>query len=339
MREHVTCILFTCFILLGFGSETTLHAFDFFPSDEALDKYRQSWNPSTHGSLLIPVAETPPKGQLTLSGFAVGQIGDGQYHNTLTTHVSSSPVNTNSVVPGGLLSYGLTDHVSIGGGLSAIYWKATGPVSGPSSSGGLGDTSFFLTARTLVQDPETWQPSLSLYSRISLPTSRWAGTDPPPGGFEPFSVRPSTRFGALSFTEGLLVSKNFKPVRVTSALYYTYNTPGSELEGPMTAYPGDLLDARVSVEHVFDEKRGFGILLGGLVRQGLPYRLDGHDINVTPVNYSLVGISVGFEYRATPNLLAMAGCLFTVAGQNDVHAFYPGFSLKYSWDTGKSNSD
>jgi hypothetical protein len=294
MSEHVKCVLFTFFILIGIGSETTLHAFDFFPSDDALDKYRQSWNPSTHGSLFIPVAETLPKGQLTLTGFTVGQIGDGQYHNTFTTHVSSSTVNTNSVLPGGILSYGLTEHISIGGGVSGIYWKATDAVSGPSSSAGLGDTSLFLTARTLVQDPETWRPSLSLYQRISLPTSRWSGTDPPPGGFEPFSIRPSTRFGALSLTEGLLVTKNFEPIRLSSALYYTYNTPGSELGESMTVYPGDLLDARVSVEHVFDEKRGLGILLGGLVRQGLPYRLDGHSVNVTPVNYSLVGISVGF---------------------------------------------
>jgi hypothetical protein len=139
-------------------------------------------------------------------------------------------------------------------------------------------------------------------------------------------------------TEGLSVTKNFELIRLSSALYYTYNTPGSELGESMTVYPGDLLHARVSVEHVFDEKRGLGILLGGLVRQGLPYRLDGHSVNVTPVNYSLVGISVGFEYRATPNLLAMVGCLFTVAGQNDVHAFYPGFSLKYSWQTGKPNN-
>ena len=58
----------------------------------------------------------------------------------------------------------------------------------------------------------------------------------------------------------------------------------------MTAYPGDLLDARVSLKYVVDERRGIGILLGGLVRQGLPYRLDGHSLNVTPVNYLLVGI-------------------------------------------------
>jgi hypothetical protein len=266
MREHLKCVLFTLFILVGVGSEATLHALDLFPSDEALGKYQRSWNPSTHGSILIPVAETPPKGQLTLSGFAFGQIGDGQYHNTLTTRVSSSPVNTNAVAPGGMLSYGLTEHISIGGGLSAIYWKATDAASGPGSSAGLGDTSLFLTTRHMMQGPETWRPSLSLYHRISLPTSHWFGTHPPPGEFEPFSSRPSTRFGALSLTEGLLVSKNFRPIRVSSELYYTYNAPGSELGGAMTAYPGDLLDARVSLEHIFDEKRGLGILIGGLVR-------------------------------------------------------------------------
>ena len=328
----IRCMLFMVITLVEIHGGTTARALDLFPSEDALDKYRRSWTPITHGSLLIPVAETPPKGRLILSSFVFGQVGDGQYHNTLTTRVSAAPVNTNSAVPGGMVIYGLTDYVSMGAGLSGIYWKSTDVAGEHNSTTGLGDTSLFLNTLHRVQDPETWQPSFSLYHRISLPTSHWAGTQPPPGGFEAFSIRPSTRFGALSLTEGLVVTKNFRPVRVSSAIYYTYNTPGSQFGGTETAYVGDLLDVRMSLEHVFHEDRGFGVLLGALVRQGLPYRLDGHDLNVSPVNFSLIGVSAGLEYRFTPNLLANVGCLFTVAGQNDVHAFYPGLSIKYSWD-------
>jgi hypothetical protein len=317
--------------LLSMLWSASVLALDLFPSQEELEKYNRSWIPLTHGSLLIPLAETLPKGRLSTQAFAFGQIGSGQYLNTLTTHVSAAPVNTNAVVPGGLLTYGLTDHVTIGAGLSGIYWRSTDATGGHDSASGLGDTSIYLTTRHLVQDPETWQPSISLYHRISLPTSHWAGTEPPPGGFEPFSPRPSTRFGALSLTEGLLVSKNLRPFRVNSAIYYTYSTPGNQTAGPETAYPGDLLDARISVEYVVDEDRGFGIILGGLLRKGLSYRLDGHDLNVTPVDFSLIGVNVALEYRFTSNLFADVACLFTVAGQNDLYAFYPGISVKYLW--------
>lgn len=318
-------------MLSGIQRNSTAAALDLFPSQEALEKYRRSWNPQTHGSLLIPFADTPRPGQLILQSFMFGQLGDGQYHNTLSTHVSAAPVNTNAVIPGGIVVYGLTDHISIGGGLSGISWKSSSPVDGRDSATGVGDTSLFLNYRAVVQDPETWRPSVGVYNRVSLPTSHWFGTQPIPGDFEPFSPRPSTRFGALSLTEGLLINKNLKPFRVSSAIYYTYNTPGSQFGGTGTAYAGDLLDVRLSFEHVFHEDRGFGIIVGGLVRQGLPYRLDGHGLNVTPTNFSLVGVSVGLEYRFTPRWLAVGGVLYTVAGQNDLHAVYPGFAIKYSW--------
>lgn len=325
------CALSMLALLLGMPWHSTSHALGLIPSQGELEKYRRSWNPQTHGSLLIPFADTPRPGQLILQSFVFGQIGGGQYHNTLTTHVSAAPVNTSAAVPGGIVIYGLTDHVSIGGGLSGISWKSSQTVEGRDSATGVGDASLFLTYRTVVQDPETWRPSVGIYSRLSLPTSHWFGTHPIPGDFEPFSPRPSTRFGALSWTEGLLISKNLQPFRVSSAVYYTYNTPGDQFGGPGTAYAGDLLDARLSFEHVFHEDRGFGIIVGGLVRQGLPYRLDGHGLNVTPTNFSLVGVSVGLEYRFTPNWLAVGGVLYTVAGRNDLHALYPGFAIKYAW--------
>ncbi|HEV8540451.1 MAG TPA: hypothetical protein VGQ60_04740 [Nitrospiraceae bacterium] len=112
-------------------------------------------------------------------------------------------------------------------------------------------------------------------------------------------------------------------------MLYTYGAPGQE--GGKTTYPGDILDTRVGLEYVVDDKRGFGLILDGVYQQGLPYRLDGHAINTEFKTFALIGLAAAVEYKFTPDLLASAGVLFTLAGQNNVDAIYPGFSVKYFW--------
>jgi hypothetical protein len=125
-----------------------------------------------------------------------------------------------------------------------------------------------------------------------------------------------SRAGSLSFTEGPIVRKNLEPFWLNGMMLYTYGAPGQE--GGKTTYPGDILDTRVGLEYVVDDKRGFGLILDGVYQQGLPYRLDGHAINTEFKTFALIG-------------LASAGVLFTLAGQNNVDAIYPGFSVKYFW--------
>jgi hypothetical protein len=60
-------------------------------------------------------------------------------------------------------------------------------------------------------------------------------------------------------------------------------------------------------------------------------RLDGHAITTEFKTFTLIGLAMAVEYRFTPDLLASAGILFTVAGQNNVDAIYPGVSMKYFW--------
>lgn len=186
-----------------------------------------------------------------------------------------------------------------------------------------------MKTRFVVQDPDSWKPSIGTYSRISLPASRWTGVHEIPGGFVPITPRPITRAGSLSFTEGPIVRKNLEPFRLSGMMLYTYSAPGQE--GGKTSYQGDILDTRVGLEYVADDKRGFGFIIDGVYQQGLPYRLDGHAINADFKTFSLIGMAAAVEYRFTPDFLASAGILFTLAGQNNVDAFYPGFSMKYFW--------
>lgn len=141
-----------------------------------------------------------------------------------------------------ILYYGLTRHVMAGVGLSAIYWHSNNPdPEGQTSGAGIGTTSLLLKYRPIVQDPDSWKPSVALYSKLSLPTNRWVGTPEIPGGFTPLSRVPSSRFGAVAVTEGLLFRKNLKPFRISGNVFYSYNLPGSGSEPGATVYGGDLI--------------------------------------------------------------------------------------------------
>jgi hypothetical protein len=39
------------------------------PTDEEIERYRSSWNPLTHGPILVTIADTLPKGQFYIRPF------------------------------------------------------------------------------------------------------------------------------------------------------------------------------------------------------------------------------------------------------------------------------
>ena len=59
---------------------------------------------------------------------------------------------------------------------------------------------------------------------------------------------------------------------------------------------------------------------------------DGHRTNSTPSTFELFGIEPAVQYRFGEHWVGAAGVLFTVAGQNNIDAIYPNFSLYYCWD-------
>ena len=114
-------------------------------------------------------------------------------------------------MPAVTLYYGLTRHVLVGLGVSALYWHSSTPEpDGRTSGSGIGTTNLILKYRPIVQDSGSWKPSIASYGRLSLPTNHWFGTPEIPGGFTPLSRVPSSRFGAVILTEGILFRKNLE---------------------------------------------------------------------------------------------------------------------------------
>jgi hypothetical protein len=164
-----------------------------------------------------------------------------------------------------------------------------------------------------------------------LPTSRWAGTERPPGGFSPLGRLPNTRFGELGITQGFMTRKNLEPFRISSAVFYTYSVPGSE--GGTTTYSPDIINARFIVEHILDDKKGFGYNVEVSTLHGLTWRADGHALNRgQKAGFTIIGVEPAIQYKFGDAWVAAAGVLFTVAGQNAIDAIYPNISLYWYWN-------
>lgn len=342
-RSDIRLLVGFTFLALAYfyvHDPVTLSAFEWVPSEEEIQKYRQSWNPLSEGPLLIQAVDIHPEGQLSVRPFIYGQVAEHSYGNrfTLPTERKPGPVHLYSVSPLVTIAYGLTNHVEIGTALSMSSFWARDSQSfnqgkgGPMTTNtGFGDVSLFVKYRPIIQDPDTSRPSVTLYSQIILPSSRWTGTERPPGGFAPIGRLPSTRFGELGFTEGLTFRKNFRPFRISGGVFYTYAAPGSE--GATTTYTGDIVNTRFVFEHFLDDKKSLAYNLEFVGLHTLTWRADGHAINRGQRSGSTtLGIEPVIQWRfGDSNFVGAAGVLFTVAGQNALDAIYPNFSIQWYW--------
>ncbi len=322
-------MLVVCSVALA----NSLGAWEWVPSDEEIEKYRRSWNPFSHGPILHTAVDLQPKGQSLLRPFIFSQIGEHSFDNqfSFVTQRQSGPVHLYSVQHPSLeFAYGLTDHVQFGASTSwQTFWAKENGVYDTDT--GLGDTSLALKYRPIVQDPESRRPSVTIFNQMVLPTGKWTGTSKPPGGFAPIGRFPVTRFGELAFTEGVMIRKNLQPFRIQAGVFYTYALPGSE--GGETTYTGDLINTRIAFEHILDDKKGFGYGLELVTLSGVPWRLDGHEINRGQQNgFTVIGLEPTIQWRfGETNFVGAAGVLFTVAGQNAIEAIYPNLSIFYYW--------
>jgi hypothetical protein len=333
-----TLVGWTLVTLFGVAHCLSALALDWVPTDDEMAKYRQSWNPPTHGTSFASNADVTRKGQWFLRAYVQGMIGSGESQKTTSSQTVATPFSPDAVVPAITLYYGLTRDVMAGLGVSAVYWSSSIPEpDGRTSGSGIGTTNVILKYRPIVQDPDSWKPSIAIYSRLSLPTNHWLGTPEIPGGFTPLSRVPSSRFGAVAVTEGILFRKNLEPFRITGNVYYSYNLPGSGSEPGVTVYGGDLLSTHLAFEHVLNERTGFGYLVEMTTLQQFNSRLDGHAVNTTPATFWLVGVQPGLEYtfaryESGAKLVGAVGVMFTVAGQDDIRAIYPNISFKYFFE-------
>ena len=307
-------------------------AIDWVPTDEEIKKYRQSWNPLSHGPILLQAVDVQPKGQLAVREFIFSQIGESSFGNQLSfaSDAKNGPVHLYQVSPSINASYGLTSHVELGAAISMnSFWATQNGQS--TSSTGLGDTSLIMKYRPIIQDPGSWRPSLTYYSQLVLPTSRWADADKPPGGFSPLGRLPATRFGEFGLTQGLMTRKILQPFRISAAVFYTYAAPGEN--NGMNTYTGDVVNTRLIFEHILDDKHGFGYNIEISTLHGLTWRADGHDLNAGQQNgFTIIGVGPALQWNFSQNWLVAVGCEFTVAGQNAINAIYPSLSVFWMWD-------
>ncbi|BCA53937.1 conserved exported protein of unknown function [Nitrospira sp. KM1] len=344
-RQAARHLLFYVWIiaLLLPAAATPCDAFDWVPSDEEIQKYRKSWNPFSEGPLLIQSVDIHPAGQLSVRPFVFSQVAEKSYGNTLSlpSEAKDGPVHTYAVSPLVTMTYGLSNHFELGAATSMIaFWSkdttsANAGNGGPwTTDAGMGDTSIILKYRPVVQDPDSARPSFTLYQQLILPTSRWTGTERPPGGVAPLGRLPSTRFGELGFTEGATFRKNLKPFRLSGGVYYTYSAPGSD--NNQTTYVGDVINTRLVFEHFLSEKHGFAYNLELATVHTGTWRLDGHSVNRGAVNGStVIGIEPAIQFKLTDSIVGALGVLFTVAGQNAADAIYPNFAFQWYWNQGK----
>ncbi len=335
-------VFLTTLFIVSF-SLPNVFAFDWVPADEEIKKYRQSWNPFSEGPLLIQSVDIHPQGQLSVRPFVFSSISEKSYGNTLSlpTEAKGDRTHTYSVSPLMTVTYGLTNHVEFGlaSSVNSFWSKDTASFNagkgGPwTTDTGMGDTSLVMKYRPVVQDPDSARPSVTLYQQIVLPTSRWTGTERPPGGFAPLGRLPATRFGELGFTEGITVRKNLKPYRFSGGVFYTYSAPGSD--AGRTTYVGDVINTRFVFEHFLDDKKGLAYNLEFITVHSTTWRADGHSINRGQLNGStVVGVEPAVQFKFTDSLVGAAGVLFTVAGQNARDAIYPNFAFQWYWNKGK----
>lgn len=311
------------------------------PTEEEIQKYRRSWNPMTHGPILNTGIDIQPKGQFLVQPFVFGEIGHDKFTNQFGTTAKDSPFHLRAVAPTLIFAYGITDHFELNVAPSWIWFNSSqardsdGRVMQEEND--VGDTTIYLKYRPVVQDPDTARPSVTIYNGVTLPSSQWFGTKGIPGGFSPLGRLPGTKFGGLSLTEGVLVRKNLNPFRLNAGLYYSYTAPGST--AGMNTYNGDIVNTRFIIEYIADERHGLGFNLEFVTLHGLPFRLDGHNLNIKPTSFNLIGVepSVQYKFFHTSNgaLVGAAGVLFSIAGQNNIDAIYPNVSLYYYWSKGK----
>ena len=101
---------------IGLFTPTVGMAIDWIPSDEDIQKYRKSWNPFSHGPILLQAVDIQPQGQMSLRPFVFSQIAEHSYGNRLSlpTERKDGPVHLYSLAPSVNGSYGLTNHVELG---------------------------------------------------------------------------------------------------------------------------------------------------------------------------------------------------------------------------------
>lgn len=304
---------------------------------DALSAYQHSWNPLTAGPNLVSYADTLPEGVFNARFFFYSRFTQAQYTDSGGIAALPQGFRETQLLALEAMYFGLGSNTELA--LLPSLIGTFSSIGGSSINGaGLNDLTLGVKHRWIIQDPNSARPSFASFLFLTLPTTSWLGTPVPKGGLPPISVLPSTHFGSPSLTGTLLLRKNIRPFRFYGGLYYTYSFPGSEsltaADPKIFAQFGDLIQYRMAVEDVINEKHGLGFILEVVGLSELPFSLDGIPVNTAPSNFNLIGVQPTFEVNLTPRLALSAGVLLPAWGNNEYLATTPNFSLWYYFGKG-----
>ncbi len=304
---------------------------------DALAAYKRVWNPLTAGPNLVSYADTLPEGVFNARFFFYTRFTQAQY--TDSGGVTGLPPGfyETQMLALEAMYFGVGTNTEL-----AVLPSLIGTFSSiggiPLDGWGLNDFTIGIKHRWIIQNPDSARPSFATFLFLTLPTTSWLGTPVPRGGLPPISVLPATHFGSPSLTGTLLVRKNIRPFRFYGGLYYTYSFPGIEsltaADPPIFAQFGDLIQYRMAVEDVINDKTGLGLILEVVGLSELPFSVDGIPVNTTPTNFNLLGIQPTIEYNLTPRLAMSVGVLLPAWGNNEYLSTTPNFSLWYYFGHG-----
>ncbi|MHB1563126.1 MAG: hypothetical protein ACYCXP_03400 [Leptospirillum sp.] len=304
---------------------------------DALSAYQHSWNPLTAGPNLVSYADTLPEGVFNTRFFFYSRFTQAQY--TDSGGITGLPPGfyETQMLALEAMYYGLGSNTELAILPSLIGTDSS--IGGSSINGwGLNDLSIGIKHRWIIQNPNSDRPSFASFLFVTLPTTSWLGTPVPKGGLPPISILPSTHFGSPSLTGALFLRKNIRPFRFYSGLYYTYGFPGIESlsasDPKFFAQFGDLLQYKVAIEDVIDDKHGLGFILEIAGLSELPFSVDGLPVNTTPTNFNLIAVQPTFEVNITPRLALSVGVLLPAWGTSEYMATTPNFSLWYYFGKG-----
>src|SRR4030095_11370333 len=95
VRSGVGCsTLVTMFVVIH---GMTASALDWVPTAEELARYRQSWNPPTHGTSFTSSADVTRQGQWFVRAYVQGMIGSGESQKTPSFQPGAAPVHPHAV--------------------------------------------------------------------------------------------------------------------------------------------------------------------------------------------------------------------------------------------------
>ncbi len=312
---------------------------------DALAAYRKMWNPLSAGPELIPMADTAPPGEFYVRPFFYGQFVQAQYGTGGGVHSLANGFGETQILSLGEIGVGLTDNTQFTVFPSmASVWSSYGGAYNQGS--GFSDLTMELKYRFFVQHPDRKIPSIAVALHLTLPTSTWTDAPVVKGGLPPLARIPSTHYGSPALTPALLTRYIARPFRFYADFFYTYDFPNNaSLPGvpgkPLVQF-GDILQYRLGLEDIVNDRTGTGFILEFVGMSGLPFSVDGQPINGLPVAadglkvgaFNLWGLQPTFETNITRNLIFSVGVLLPVAGTNQYQSISPNMSLYWYWGPG-----